>query len=213
MSNPSTVSIGGHDTKKVVPSATMVETYTGRFVDTRRPDPATLCLEDIAHALANVCRFGGHSQRFYSVAEHAVLVSRRLEHKGYDRTVCLGAVHHDDPEAYLGDIPRPLKPLLGKAYERLTERMDTAIITALGIPDHREFHAVIKEADNWALLLEARFLLPSRGVNWTAAQKEEWGVEFGDTRRVRTPDYWTGGVSPAIAEQFYLARHRELTEV
>lgn len=198
----------------VIPSANMVETYSGQFVDTRAPHADSIRLEDIAHALANTCRFGGHCQRFYSVAEHAVLVSRRLEQQGASRTLQMAGLHHDDAEAYLGDIPRPMKPLLGAGYKRLTRRMDRAIIKSLGVPDHddEEFHDKIKAVDNWALLLEARYLLPSRGVNWTAAQKEEWGVEFGDSRRVRTPDYWYGGCTPPLAKSLYLGRHRELTE-
>src|ERR1700733_12855258 len=114
-----------------IPTDNEVETFTGRFVDVNKPDPTTIHIEDIAHALANTCRYGGHCRSYYSVADHAVFVSVRLERKGYDLDLQLAGLHHDDAEAFLGDIPRPLKPLLGRAYTRLTDRMDVAIIAGL----------------------------------------------------------------------------------
>lgn len=195
-----------------IPSATMVETFTGRFVDTKRPDPATICIEDIAHSLANTCRYGGHCQRFYSVAEHAVFVSVRLERAQVARGIVVAGLHHDDAEAYLGDIPRPLKPLLGKSYERLTDRMDAAIIEALGLINRQShFHDWrVKAADDWALFVEARHLLPSRGINWAGSQLEAWG-KAQSVGRIVTPDYWLGGLPPEEAERLYLERHKEVT--
>lgn len=196
-----------------IPSPYMVETFTGCFVDTKRPVPETICLEDIAHALSNTCRYGGHCQKFYSVASHGVFVSKRLERQGYGQRMQLAGLHHDDAEAFLGDIPRPMKGLLGSAYKRLTANMDEAIQAALELPDYNvePFHGPVKGADNWALLVEARHLLPSKGVNWTAAQAQAWGLE--EQGRIVVPDYWLGGVTPELAKQFWLARHRELTEV
>jgi hypothetical protein len=59
------------------PSQHEVETFSGLFVDTNNPDPSTILLKDIAHALSNTCRFGGHCDGFYSVAEHSVFCSMR----------------------------------------------------------------------------------------------------------------------------------------
>lgn len=211
-------------TRSPLPTVTefMVETFSGRFVDTKRPRADQIALEDIAHALSQTCRYGGHCKHFYSVAEHAVYVSRRLEQKGYSRDVQLAGLHHDDAEAYLGDIPRPMKSLLGKVYKILTARMDKAVFDALftengklTIPSFtfarfEDWHDQIKDADNWLLLLEARDLLPSRGVNWTAAQQQAWGLERQG--RIVRPPYWTGQeMMPRDAKAFYLARHAELT--
>jgi uncharacterized protein len=200
-----------------VPTAYEVETFSGNFVDTKAPDPGTIVLEDIAHALAMTCRYGGHALRFNSVAEHAVFVSRRLESIGGSRDLCLAGLHHDDPEAYLGDIPRPIKPLLGAKYKHLTTRMERAIATALGFsPDViRLLHSnAVKEADVYALLIEARHLLPSRGVNWSGSFSD-WdmasAVHVRDTAR-RTPVYWTRGINPSEAEGLYLSRHWELAK-
>ena len=189
-----------------------VETYTGEFVNTRAPKPETIHLEDIAHALAQTCRYGGHCTRFYSVAEHAVLVSRRLEELGASNRRQRAGLHHDDAEAYLGDIPRPMKPLLGSAYKTLTARMDQAIVDSLRLGlSVGSFHAPeVKEADNWALFVEARILLPSKGVNWNANLLQKWGVD-PESEHISTPNYWRSGLSPQRAKEEFLARHNELT--
>lgn len=53
-----------------------MQTYTGRQFWPLDPRPEDVHIEDIAHALAMLCRFGGHATTFYSVAQHSVLVSR-----------------------------------------------------------------------------------------------------------------------------------------
>lgn len=196
-----------------VPTNHEVETFSGRFVDTSDPSPATIVLEDIAHSLAATCRYGGHCSSFYSVAEHAVFCSIRAERLGLGRQAQLMALHHDDAEAYLGDIPRPLKPLLGRVYGELSDRMDAAIVEALALPfSWTAFHLPnIKTIDTWALLVEARFLLPSQGKGWYLGEQgaHAWGLEEQPSRIV-VPDYWLGGLTPRKAEKLYLNRHKEL---
>lgn len=192
------------------PTANEVETFTGRWVNTRDPKADTICIEDIAHALANVCRYGGHCSRFYSVAEHCVFVSKRLERRRHGPVRQLGGLLHDASESYLGDIPRPLKPLLGPAYARLTDKMDAAISKALGINASVFHDDEVKSADNWALLVEARFLLPSKGVNWAGSALDAWAIHDAPSRIV-VPDYWRGGDPPATAESQFLLRYKELT--
>lgn len=191
-----------------LPKPHEIETFSGRFVDTKQPDPESIILEDIAHALSNICRYGGHCGRFYSVAEHSVFVSRRLERKGYGKAMCLAALHHDDAEAYLGDVPRPLKPLLGARYRELTDRMDAAIVQGLSMPFTPEaFHAEpVKQADNWALFVEAEHLLPSEGGEFLRVDDAD------QPERIVVPDYWLDGLSPVEAEGLFLSRHWELTE-
>jgi hypothetical protein len=192
------------------PTAHEVETFTGTWVNTKNPRPDTISLDAIAHALANICRFGGHCLTFYSVAEHSVFVSRRLERQGYGRRTQMAGLLHDGAEAYLGDVPRPLKPLLGTAYERLSDRMDNAISAALGI-DSELFHdPAVKSADNWALLVEARFLLPSKGANWAGSALDAWAMHDAPSRII-VPDYWLDGVRPELAERLFLDRYKEIT--
>jgi len=185
---------------------TVVETYSGRWVDVYDPQPETICLEDIAHALANTARYGGHTRHFYSVAEHAVYVSRRLERLTNHKELWFVGLHHDDAEAYLCDIPRPLKPLLGPEYAELTKKMDAAIFTAIHIPCVLEDpldYEVIKDADNWALFVEARHLLPSKGKKWN----------LQPNYRIVTPTWFEGGMKPKKAEREFLARHHYLRGV
>lgn len=195
-----------------VPSDYEIETYTGRFVDTNDPDPNSIALEDIAHALAFTCRYGGHCTRFYSVAEHSVLCSRRMERQGASLALQMAALHHDDAEAYLGDIPRPLKPLLGVRYVRMTRRMDAAIVKALSLAgDAANFHDPrVKAADNWALFVEARKLLPSEGRQWWKGGQgaDSWDIDLPS--RIVHPDYWLGGLAPEAAEELFITRHKAL---
>jgi len=79
-------------------------THTGRYVSIAGPHPDDIDIEDIAHALANICRFSGHTKQFYSVAEHSVLVALMAP-----REHGLAALMHDASEAYIGDVVQPLK--------------------------------------------------------------------------------------------------------
>lgn len=203
---------------KHVPEAHEIETFTGRFVNVDNPEPESICLEDIAHALSQICRYGGHCRRFYSVAEHAVFVSKRLERRGEPRHMQYAGLHHDDSEAFLGDIPRPIKPLLGNAYARMTDAVDSAICKALApsgppwlYPENFHWQEV-KTADSWALFVEARHLLPSEGrLWWHGAQgADAWGLEEMPSRIV-TPDYFRGGLLPHEARDLFIERHKELT--
>lgn len=196
-----------------------VETYSGEFVNVSNPRIDSIKLIDIAHALSQICRYGGHCRTFYSVAEHAVCVSRRMERRGCPVWKQIAGLHHDDTEYVLGDVPRPTKPLFGPRYAELTALVDQAICyylnSAVGSRlwlDPINFHDPdVKDADNWMLFVEARHLLPSRGINWSGSQLDDWGVrKDGLPGRIVTPDYWYGGLQPLEAEAQFLARHHEL---
>lgn len=188
-----------------------IETFTGGLIDISDPQPEQVHLEDVAHALANVCRFGGHARHFYSVAEHAVLCSWYARKKWSDPVIEMAALHHDDPEAYLGDVPRPIKQLLGPAYVELTKLMEKAI--NLGLPLDAavvsELHSPeVKESDNWALVNEAGILLPSRGEGWET-QADSWDLDV-NVDPVAPPSTWVAGLGSTAAERLWLNRHNEL---
>lgn len=89
-----------------------IRTFTGLYVNIFDPKPEMFCIEDIAHALSNQCRFGGHLPKFYSVAQHsAICASNAVSY------LKLQALMHDASEAYLMDIPSPIKNRLSNYKE------------------------------------------------------------------------------------------------
>src|ERR687893_393788 len=106
-----------------------LQTVSGRWVNPFDPDPSQLDPGDIARALANQCRFGGHSRLFYSVAQHSVIVSELVEQRGGDVEDVFAALMHDSTEAYLGDMPHPIKHRspLGAAFKPAEDHLEQAI--------------------------------------------------------------------------------------
>lgn len=134
-----------------------IQTYTGKKFYPLDPQPKDICFEDIAHALANTCRYNGHSKLFYSVAEHCVRMCVA------DLPGCpKWRLMHDAAEAYISDCPRPIKPMLS-GFQGLEDRIMKVISRKfnLGEPDL----AAVNYADNVMLATEKRdVLLP--GPKW-----------------------------------------------
>jgi hypothetical protein len=132
-----------------------LQTVSGRWVNPFDPDPEQLDIGDIARALANQCRFGGHSRVFYSVAQHSVIVSRLVEERGGDAEDVFAALMHDASEAYLGDMPHPIKHRspLGAAFKAAEDHLEQALRDRFrikaGVPE-------IKRADRALLATERR---------------------------------------------------------
>lgn len=144
-----------------------IQTRSGLKFDPLNPDPASICVEDIAHALSNLCRFTGHASRFYSVAEHSVRVSRRVFSLTGDPTLSLWGLLHDASEAYICDIARPLKqqPEM-HAYRDAEANLQAAIARAFEL-DEAEPEAV-RRADLELLGLEATELMQPMHPEWHA---------------------------------------------
>ena len=141
-----------------------LQTVSGRWVNPFDPDPSQLDAGDIARALANQCRFGGHSRVFYSVAQHAVIVSELVEQRGGDVEDVFAALMHDATEAYLGDMPHPLKHRspLGAAFKQAEDHLERALRERFAIKaDVPE----IKRADR-ALLATERRAFSSEDWHW-----------------------------------------------
>jgi 5'-nucleotidase len=136
----------------------------GPFIQTlsgRRVNPLDAAVEDIdpadiARALSNLCRFGGHSKAFYSVAQHSAIVCDLLEQRGgATPDELMAALLHDAAEAYLGDLPHPLKHRseLGAAFRVAEKRLEAVIAERFALP---EAAAKIKPLDKALLATERR---------------------------------------------------------
>jgi uncharacterized protein len=135
-----------------------MQTFTGRQFWPLDPRADEVFIVDIAHALAHSCRYGGHCERFYSVAEHSVLCSRVVP--PWD---ALAALLHDAAEAYVVDIPRPLKPYLA-GYKDIELRVWRAIAMRYGLDE--KLPASVKLADNAVLLAEAEQIMKPHPAPW-----------------------------------------------
>jgi hypothetical protein len=136
-----------------------MQTFTGRKFYPLNPKPENIDLRDIAHALALQCRFGGHCQVFYSVAEHSVRVCRALpaEHQPW-------GLLHDAAEAYLTDIPRPIKGRFGD-YRKFEADLLAAVGERFGLgPGPNE---TVMDMDNTLLATEARDILGPAPDMWS----------------------------------------------
>jgi uncharacterized protein len=132
-----------------------MQTYSGRAFWPLDPRAEEIDPLDIAHALGMLCRYGGHVRRFYSVAEHCVLMSEWAE-KVAGPKVALWALLHDATEAYVGDMVRPLKQMMPD-YAAVEDRLMRVICLRFHIP----FVAPpeVHEADNRILLTERTALM------------------------------------------------------
>lgn len=139
---------------------TWILTATGQRFDLANPTPAMVNPFDMAHALASICRFNGHTAEHYSVAEHSIRVGALVPPE--DR---LAALLHDATEAYIGDVSSPLKAMLPE-YRRIEARIHSAICQRFAIPE--EIPASVKRADLIMLATERRDLMPSHRDSWPA---------------------------------------------
>lgn len=140
-----------------------IGTYTGKKFYPLDPRIEDIDILDIAHALSNVCRFTGHVNMFYSVAQHSVLAARYAP--GH---LMLAALLHDASEAYLCDLSRPVKhdPEM-HAYRAAEKRLMRVIEHKFNVVcDHPTIH----EIDTRLLLTEKRDLMPT---------SPDWGVRWG----------------------------------
>jgi len=125
----------------------IIQTFTGKMFNVFEPDMNIICIEDIAHALSNMCRWGGHTRQFYSVAEHSIRVALELD----SRQIQIAALLHDAAEAYLVDMPRPFKKYI-TGYEMIENRVMEAI--ARKFKFQYPLPKKVKEMDDYLLELE-----------------------------------------------------------
>jgi 5'-deoxynucleotidase YfbR-like HD superfamily hydrolase len=168
-----------------------LHTHTGTAFYPLDPREDEVHIEDIAHALSHQCRFAGHTTEFYSVAQHSVLVSLICAPED-----ALWGLMHDGPEAYVVDVPRPVKQGEGMdGYHRAESAIMAAICRKWGLspsmPDS------VKLADDIALVTEARDLVGN--PKWA---QEMAAVPLSD------PTY---PMDSRIAKHYFMERFYQLT--
>lgn len=138
---------------------TWIQTYTGKAFDLLNPNPDDICIEDIAHALSQLCRYTGHTRFFYSVAHHSILASFLVE----DEKNAKAALLHDASEAYLSDIATPAKQLIPQYYD-LEDRIMRAIAKRFDF--EYPLNKDIKNTDARLLQTERMQLLGKEPKSW-----------------------------------------------
>lgn len=146
-------------------SNSVIQTYSGLMVDLLDPKPEDFAIEDIAHALSNICRFTGHTRAFYSVAQHCVIMSRHAWSVGESKEVQTLALMHDAAEAYIGDVSRPMKRAV-PSIKILDRMISAAIFKRFGIAQDEASVKAVKLLDNRMLATEKRDVLACPAVPW-----------------------------------------------
>lgn len=171
-------------------------TATGRVLYVLEPDPSQICIEDIANSAAKTGRFNGHVRpdvEFYSVAQHAVLVS----HTCFSVHAAEGAAH-DAVEAYVQDVIRGMKHALGDGYGQIESAWTAAVDEAFGFHGRlMNLPADVKNADRRVLAQERRDLC-------TLTEVDAWIDEFQPLDQPIVP------LLPFAARALFMARWRQL---
>lgn len=187
--------------KNLLKTEPYITTVSGKKFFIRHPERSEICIEDIAHALSNVCRFAGHTKHFYSVAQHAILVSDLCGMTEIER---FRGLNHDNSEAYICDLPSPYKNLteLGAHYKKFEDAVTDSINKAIGIDTCMT--ETVKWADRTALLVEKRQLLPKEVV---------WSWENDWIDKYQLPEVEIVPMTPEESEQKFLENFYSLSKL
>ncbi len=166
-------------------------TYSGKPFWPFDPRPEDFRIFDIAHSLANICRFNGHTKEFYSVAQHCVHGSYEIE-----RAFAFEFLMHEVEEAYTGDMIRPIKYLpTMTGFRNIQNKIDAVSRRKFGLPE--KMSPEVKIADNRMCWTEKRDLLLNQ-------QDIDWGTPIEPyERRIKA-------ISPLEAKWAFIDRFKEL---
>ena len=167
-----------------------IRTRSGLKFHFEDPRPEEITITDIAYALAGINRFTAHTR--YTVAQHCVMGSYHVP-----PGLAFEFLLHDAGEAYIGDINKPLKIVLGDSYRRIATKVDRAIRAKYDIP--LEENPLVKEIDSRMCITESRDLMKDTGVEWSYYKDLNPLVEVQIIP-------W----SPVVAELKFLERFEEL---
>lgn len=134
--------------------------------------PDEFKLDDVPHALSKICRYNGLINRFYSVAQHSVMVCELAEAFYGKGDISFACLMHDAVEAYLGDISRPFKALLPD-YQRIEKHVEGVICEAMNMSTDPALWKEVKRFDVMALHIEANNILCAQ-YPWVKPMDNLW---------------------------------------
>lgn len=136
-----------------------ITTYSRKFFDITHPDPASICIEDIAHALSLICRGNGHVMTFYSVGQHCLQCAKEAMARQLPTRLVLAALLHDATECYMSDVPRPMKqlmPIYRHAFIVAGLRENQAFVMAEGYGEGDDFQSCAEAFDGLVVGCDAK---------------------------------------------------------
>lgn len=163
-----------------------LETYTGVKFDLVNPKVEQVDIIDIAHVLSKAERFANHLRTRFTVAQHSIICAKLAEKLGHSKVIQLYLLTHDFSEAYIVDVPRPLKNLMTD-YKVIENKIQQVMYNFVGLSEPTEEEMkIIDEIDNLSLFYEAELL--TRNIdNWSVNLKipdksvdvpEDWFYEM-----------------------------------
>lgn len=178
--------------------STGIETSSGKTFDFANIRAEDIRIQDIARSLAKQCRYTGHCNQFYSVAEHCIKLAVWLYNECGDEEVALHMLLHDASEAYVGDVSSPLKRLIPE-YKAIENEIHEVICFKFGL--QHPFPDWVKELDLRILLNEKEALFPN--------SRYKWGVEHLNYERLNGVEIQC--MNPETAAIAYLGLYNQLT--
>lgn len=165
------------------------KTYSGKTINFLNPDPDQIDVRDIAHGLSHVCRFAGQIPRFYSVAEHCYRIWEQVKDISPEHGIW--ALLHDASEAYMCDVPKPLKNLLPQ-YMEIEKRLTKAIVQSV-------YQFIPLESVDDVYEIDKR-MLKTEAIEFGFDVNSDWGYDDVDVIPVQKFYYW----QPSMAEAYYI---------
>lgn len=152
-------------------SKTSIKTIGGNIFDFEDILSNTIDINDCLIPLSNICRFGGHTNTFYSVLNHSLECYKFLVNEGFkDELVLLHVLIHDFTEAFCGDMVKPLKIGL-KDYNDIEEQIRIVVFNHFGISEQEyiDTHDIVKFADN---------TLVANELHQIKGEQDDWIMEI-----------------------------------
>lgn len=180
-----------------------IRTFTGALIDPLKPDPLLIDYIDIIHSLSGECRYTNHTSSEWPVGSHSLVVMRMVPDEFQ-----FDALMHDASEAYLRDVPGPVKHRPEFAsYRRIEARLQAAIAKRFGFayPEPTE----VKLWDDVVLKYEQFLFMRGHDI----PEPEKLGIRLWQGERILSliKDYRTRGrdeMKSIFLEHFYALRAR-----